>query len=70
MKIGISEGIEANYYWCFLHKGFWFQPSACNSCHDILVMSNKIKSTDILNNRGVDYRCIISISKSEAVKLF
>lgn len=70
MKIGISEGIEVNCYWYFLDKGFWFQPSACNSCHDVLVMSNKINSTDILNNSGVDYRCMISISKSEAVKLF
>ena len=25
--------------WCFLNKGFKFQPNVCNRCHDLLMMS-------------------------------
>lgn len=36
------------------------QPTACNSFHDILMMSIDIKNTDIQNINGVDDRFVIS----------
>ena len=51
-RIDVSEGIDINktskskecdicQCWCFLNKGFKFQPYVCNRCHDLLMMSMK-----------------------------
>ena len=53
-RIDISKGIDINktsaskecdicHYSYFLDKWFKFQPYACNSCHDILMMSVNLK---------------------------
>ena len=45
-RVDVSEGVDTNktiasknctifHYWCFLKKGFRFQPSAFNGCHDV-----------------------------------
>ena len=76
-----SEGIDINktsaskesdicHYWYFLNYSFKFQPNLCNRCHDLLLMSNNLSHIPILNIKGFDYRCLISlISKNEAIKL-
>ena len=49
-RIDIFKGIEVNktsaskecdicYYWCFLDRGFTFQPYVCNGSHNLLMMS-------------------------------
>ena len=49
-RIDVSEGTDTNetsaskecdicHYWYFLNFSFKFQPSACNRCHDLLMMS-------------------------------
>ena len=43
----------------FLHKGFKFQSSVCNSCHDISVMSFGTNIIAVLNFYGVDYCCVV-----------
>ena len=54
----------------FLKYSFKFQPNVCNRCHDLLIMSVNLSDIAILNIKGSDYRCIISlISKNEAIKL-
>ena len=54
----------------FLDKGFKFQPNVCNGCHDLLMISMNLSDIAILNIKGSDYRCIISlISKNEAINL-
>ena len=75
-RIDVSEGIDVNktkaskecdicHYWYFLNFSFTFQPNVCNRCHDLLMMS-----MSILNIKGSDYRCIISLnSKNEAINL-
>ena len=75
-RIDVSEGIDVNktkaskecdicHYWCFLNFSFTFQPNVCNRFHDLLMMS-----MSILNIKGSDYRCIISLnSKNEAINL-
>ena len=80
-RIDISEGIDVNkisaprecdicHYWCFLHKGFKFQPNVYNGCPDLLMMSINFSDIAILNIKSSDYRCIISeISKNEAINL-
>ena len=79
--INVSEGIDVNktseskehnicHYWHFLDEGYKFQPYACNGCHDVLIIYMNLSDDAILNNHGVDYRCIISeISESEAINL-
>ena len=57
------------HYWYFLNFSFKFEPNACNRCHD-LIMSMNLSDITILNIKGSDYRCIISlISKNEAINL-
>ena len=80
-RIDISEGIDVNktsaskecdicHYWYFLNYSFKFQPNVCNRCHDLLMMSMNLSDIAILNIKGSDYRCIISlISKNESIHL-
>ena len=77
-RIDVSEGIDVNkaskskecdicLYW---YKGFKFQANVCNGCHDLLMMSMNLSDIAILNIKGSDYCCIISlISKNEAINL-
>ena len=80
-RIDVSEGIDVNktsaskecdicHYWYFLNYSFKFQPNVCNRCHDLLMMSMNLSDIAILNIKGSDYCCIISlISKNEAINL-
>ena len=80
-RIEVSEGIDVNetsaskecdicHYWYFLNYSFKFQPNVCNRCHDLLMMSVNLSEDAILNIKGSDYCCIISlISKNEAISL-
>ena len=80
-KIDVSEGIDINeislskefdicHFWYFLDKGFKFQPSVCNRCHNVLMMSINLNDITGLNIRGIDYHCIINgISKSDAMSI-
>ena len=80
-RIDIFEGIDVNktsaskkcdfcYYWYFLIYSFKFQPNVCNRYHDLLMMSINLSDIAILNVKGSDYHCIISlISKNEAINL-
>ena len=76
----VSGGTDANktnaskeciicYRRNFLDKGFRFQPTVCNSCHNSIAMTD-INNTAILNINSVDYRCIIKgTGKNEAMNL-
>ena len=80
-RFDVSEGIDVNktsaskecdvcHYWYFSNFSFKFQPNVCNRCHDLLMMSINLSDIAILNIKGSDYRCIISlISKNEAINL-
>ena len=80
-RIDISKGIDFNktsaskecdicHYWYFLNYSFKFQPNVCNRYHDLLMMSMNLSNIAILNIKGSDYSCIISlISKNEAINL-
>ena len=80
-RIDVSEEIDSNktsaskecdvcHYWYFLNYSFKFQLIVCNSCHDLLMMSINLSDISILNIKGPDYCCIISlISKNEAINL-
>ena len=81
-RIDFSEGIDVNKtsafkrcigcrYWYFLDKGFSFQTTVCNSCHNVSMMSNGINNIAIFNTYGIDYWCIIfAISKIEAIYIY
>ena len=80
-RIDVSEEIEVNktsaskefnicHYLYFLNYSFKFQPNVCSRCHDLLMMSMNLSDIAILNIKGSDYRCIISlISKNEVINL-
>ena len=80
-RIDVSEGIDVNktcaskkcnicHYWYFLNYNFKFQRNVCNRCHDLLMISMNLSDIAILNIKGFDYCCIISlISKNEAIIL-
>ena len=80
-RIDVSEGIDVNKksaakecdicnYQYFLNSSFKFQPNVCNRCHDLLIMSVKLRDIAILNIKGSYYCCIISlISKNETTNL-
>ena len=80
-RIEVSEGIDFNktnaskecdicHYWYFLNFSFKFQPNVCKRCHDFIMMSMNLSDIAILNIKGSDYRCIISlIRKTEAINL-
>ena len=80
-RIDVSEGIDVNktsaskecdvcHYWYFLNYSFKFQANDCNRCHDLLMMSMNLSDIAVLNIKGSDDSCIISlISKIEARKL-
>ena len=80
-RIDVSDRIDVNktsgskecdvcHYWYFLNYSSKFQPNACNRCHDLLMMSLNLSDIAILNIKGSDYRCIISlISKKEVINL-
>ena len=80
-RIDISEGIDVNktssskecdicHYCYFLNYSFKFQPNVCNRCHDLSMMSMNLSDIAILNIKGSNYRCIISLtSKHEIINL-
>ena len=80
-RIDVSEGIDVNktsaskecdvcHYWYFLNFSFKFQPNVCNRCHHLLMMSVNLSDIAILNTKGFDYRCIISlIRKIKSINL-
>ena len=80
-RIDVSEGVDVNktsaskecdvcHYCYFLNYSFKFQLYVYNRCHDLLMMSVNLSDIAILNIKGSDYHCIISlISKTESIKL-
>ena len=71
-RIDVSEGINVNelsaskecdifHYWYILNYSFKFQPNLCNRCQDFFMMSMNFDNIVILNIKGSDYRCIISL---------
>ena len=39
LEVTASKQSVICHYWCFLDKGFKFQPNNRNGCHDVLMMS-------------------------------
>ena len=69
-KMSASKECDICHYWCFLNKGFKFQPNVCNRSPDLSMMPMKLSDVTILNFESADYCCIISgISKNEAISL-
>ena len=80
-RIQVSEGVDINktstlkecdicHYWYFLNYSFKFQTNVCNRCHDLLMMSLNLSDIAIINIKGSNYHCIVSlISKVVAIIL-
>ena len=69
-KTGALKECAVCHYWCFLNYSFKFRPNVCNRCHGLFMMSINHTDIAILNIKGFNYHCIISlISKNEATNL-
>ena len=69
-RTSASKGRDICHYCYILSYSFKFQPNAGNRCHYLLMMSINLSDITILNIKGSDYRCVISlISKNETIKL-
>ena len=69
-KAGASKECDICHYWYFLNYSFKFQPNVCNRCLDLLMISMNLSDIVILNIKGSNYCCIISLmSKSEVMNL-
>ena len=77
-RIDVSEGIVVNktcaskechicHYWYFLNYSFKFQQNVCHRCHDLLVMSMNLSDIAILNIKGSNYCCIISLIRKNVI---
>ena len=68
-KTSASKKCDICHYWYFLNYSFYkFQPNVCSKCRDLLMMTINLSNIAILNIKGSDYHCIISlISKNEAI---
>ena len=81
-RIDVSEGTDANktssskdcdichYFFFKINYSFKFQPNVCIRWHDLLIMAINLSDMAILNIKGSDYHCMISlISNYNAIKL-
>ena len=69
-KTNASKECDICHCCYFLNYSFKFQANVCHRCHDLLMMSMNLSDIAILNIKGSDYRCIISlISKNKTIKL-
>ena len=69
-KTSASKEFDVCHYRYFLNYSSKFQPNVCNRCHDLLMMSINLSDIAVLNIKGSDYCCIVSlISKNEAITL-
>ena len=69
-KTSASKECDVCHYWFFWNYTFTFQANVCNRCHDLLMMSINLSNIAVLNIKGSDYCCIISlISKNEVTNL-
>ena len=60
-KTSASKECNFCHYWYFFNYSFEFQPNVCNRSHDLLTMSMNLSNIAILNIKGSDYSCSISL---------
>ena len=66
----VHQECDVCHYCYFLNYSVKFEPNVWNRCHDLLMMSMSLSDIAILNIKGCNYCCIISlIRKNEAMKL-
>ena len=66
----VHQECDICHYWYFLNYSFTFQPNVCNRCRNLLMTSLNLSDIAVLNIKGSDYRCIITlISKNDVIKL-
>ena len=49
-------------HYLFFNRGFNFQDSVCNGCHDLMMLSLNISDIAIIAVKGVDYHCISTMT--------
>ena len=55
-------------YWYFKDIGYKFEPYVCNKFHDVSMMLYNLRNIQILNVKGVDYRCVLwNLTRNDAI---
>ena len=55
-------------YWYFKDDDFKIELHVSDNCYDVLITAYELEDIEILNEIGLDYRCILwGIFKNEAV---
>ena len=68
-KTILSRECMICHYWYFKNVRFKFESNICNKCSIGCIFSRK-KRTEILNIKGVDYRCIFcGISRNKVISV-
>ena len=80
-RIDVSEGIDVKkkntsreydicHYWCFLDKGFKYEPYLCNGCHDLMQKTASFNDVAIDSVKGSYHRTHFwYMSKNDAVNI-
>ena len=68
-KRNISKECVVGHYW-FFNRGFKFQDSVCNGCHDLAMLRLNLSDIAIITVKNVDFHCRINdISKCDTSHL-
>ena len=75
-RFGTSKGVEfaksnnskecINFHYWFFNRGFEFENSVCNVCHDLKMFCTNLSDIVIVTVKSVDYCIIYGISKSNS----
>ena len=70
-RIDISEGIDSNKSNKSKESniGYKYEPYVCSQCRDLSMVVYGLNDFMILNIKGIDYRCYVLKSRSDAIKL-
>ena len=55
-KTNATKGCHVWHYWCFLDKGFKYEPHLGNGCHDLMQKTMNFNDIAIASIKGNDYR--------------
>ena len=54
------------HYWYFKDNDFKIELHVCDNCCNALMIAYELENIEILNEKGLGYRCILQITKNEA----
>ena len=47
------------HYWHFKDEDFYIESHVCDNCYDVLMSAYELGDIETINEKGLDYRCIL-----------